>query len=235
MRMRWKKLLRISLLFLSLSAIIWSGSPSFASQGSENPFVLVIDPGHGGLDGGAVSADGGTESRLNLEIALRLRDLCRLCGVRCLMTRTEESLPYPPDLTSVHAKKVWDQQRRVELIHSQENPVLISIHQNYYPDARPRGTQVLYARSPESETLGRITHENLICALCPENRRVAAPASDSIYLMKQVTCPGILVECGFLSNPDETHKLKSERYQKQLAAILAASFLQYTNANESRQ
>ena len=104
---------------------------------------------------------------------------------------------------------------------------MISIHQNLYPDARPSGTQVLYADSAGSAELATLTHENLRLALCPESRRVAVPASDSIYLLKHVNCPAIIAECGFLSNPDEAEKLLSDEYQTEIAAILCASYLQY--------
>ena len=193
------------------------------------PATLVIDAGHGGLDGGASAADGTLESAINLEIAQRLSLLAKLCGVPTIMTRTSETLDYPDENATIHAKKVWDQKTRVELINSTENAVLISIHQNKYPDARPNGTEVLYAKTEGSRELAELAHANLIECLNPENRRVAAPISDSIYLMKQVECTAILVECGFLSNPAEAAKLKTGEYQTGLAAVLIASYLQYTN------
>lgn len=213
------------LLFLAIAVIIL---PCKAAE-SPRPAVLIIDPGHGGLDGGASAADGTLESALNLEIALRMEAIGKLLGMKTVLTRRGESLEYPEDCATVHAKKVWDQKTRVELINSVENAVLVSVHQNRYPDPRPSGSQVLYAKTAGSQELGEIAHGNLIACLCPENRRVAAPISDSIYLMKHVTCPAILVECGFLSNPAEAEKLKSQEYQTALAAVLVASCLQYRN------
>ncbi|MBE6913783.1 MAG: N-acetylmuramoyl-L-alanine amidase [Ruminococcaceae bacterium] len=189
--------------------------------------TLVIDPGHGGLDGGAVSPDGLTESGLNLAIALKTREIARLFGNEPVMTRTSETLDYPETEQSIHDKKVWDQKQRVARINAVENAVLLSVHQNKFPDRRPRGTLVLYGKADGSKQLAELTHSNLTELLYPENRRVAAPVSDSIYLMKHLRCPAILVECGFLSNPEETQLLRSDSYQTKLALILYSSYLQY--------
>ena len=225
-----RTILMIVLLFAAGTAIIAlrkRGDPENESAMAQTKPVLVIDAGHGGLDGGAVSGSGDRESEINLSIAQRLYDLCRLLGRESVMTRSSETLDYPPDAVSVREKKVWDQKRRAELINALPDAVLISIHQNLYPDARPSGTQVLYSGADGSEALAELTHEALRQHLCPENRRVASPASDSIYLLKSIRCPAVLVECGFLSNPDEAQKLTEASYQKKIASILCASYLQY--------
>lgn len=105
--------------------------------------------------------------------------------------------------------------------------MLISIHQNCYPDRKPSGAQVLYAASPGSDTLGALMHDNLVAYLDPQNRRVAVPISEKIYLMREVNCPAVLVECGFLSNESECAKLEDGGYQTKLAAVIIASYLQY--------
>ena len=216
------------LLFFMFPAIIQHVEASEASaKRAPGDFVLVIDPGHGGLDGGATAADGTEESAINLAIALRLRSLCLFLGLPVRMTRTTEALDYPEAAETVREKKVWDQKRRVELINALDNAVLLSVHQNKYPDSRPSGSQVLYAKTAGSAELAALAHANLIAALCPENRRVAAPISEEIYLMREVRCPAILIECGFLSNPEEAALLKSGDYQLRIAAILAASSIQF--------
>ena len=225
--------LTMALLFLAASAIMFyrdSRRAAPAEGAAYEMHTLVIDPGHGGLDGGASAAEGTRESSVNLAISLRLRDLCRLCGVKYVMTRTEEALDYPAELDTIHEKKVWDQQQRLELTRTAQNPVFLSVHQNYYPDSRPSGIQVLYAAAAGSEQFGSLTQDNLLRCLCPECRRVLMPAGRSIYLMKQVQCPAILVECGFLSNPDEADTLKTPEYQTKLAAVLLASYLQFESA-----
>ena len=217
----------MALLFCAITAIIIICMCQKCSAEGTEQTVLMIDPGHGGLDGGAVAADGTPESGINLAISQRLHELCRLFGVGAVMTRTEETLEYPDALTTIHEKKVWDQKQRVELINRTPGAVLISIHQNKYPDPRPSGTQVFYGNSPESAALGTLTHELLISSLCPENRRVAAPISDKIYLFKNVSCPAVLVECGFLSNSQELSRLKTSEYQCALALVIFCAYMQY--------
>lgn len=189
--------------------------------------TLVIDAGHGGEDGGAVSSDGLHESEVNLEIALRLEALAGLCGVPAVMTRDSAEIDYPETENTVRQRKVWEQKARVELIGGTENAVLISLHQNKFPDSRPRGPQALYAKTDGSKELGETAHENLTAVLYPENRRVAAPASDKIYLMKNVTCPAVLVECGFLSNPEEAALLGTPEYRLKIASVILCSYLEW--------
>lgn len=226
--------LTAALLFFILTAIIIIRGQSRAiadevfDREHDSSYVLIIDPGHGGADGGAVSQDGMTESSVNLAIAHKLNTLCRLFGTEAIMTRCEEALAYPDDAESIRQKKVWDQNARVELTNSTDNAVLISIHQNTYPDPRPSGAQVLYSDMPASKELGELTHSNLISQLDPQNRRVAAPVSGDIYLMRSVNCPAILVECGFLSNSADAAKLADGAYRTKIALILFASYIQFT-------
>ena len=228
----------ILLLFLLITAIIIiickgraepEAVPTIAA--TNTPLTLVIDAGHGGADGGASAADGSVESLINLQIALRMEQIAKLCGIRTVMTRTDEALSYPAEADTIRKKKNWDQKTRVALINATENAVLISVHQNTYPDTRPSGSQVLYAKADGSREFAGIAHANLINALNPENRRVAAPISDRIYLLKSVSCPAILVECGFLSNPSEAAKLGTGEYQTELAAALIGSYLQFAAVN----
>ena len=197
---------------------------------SEGGSVLIIDPGHGGADGGASAADGTLESDINLAVALRLRALAGLYGVETLMTRESEDIDYPEGADTLAEMKRADQRARLELINSTPGAVLISIHQNYYPDPRPSGSQVFYAPSEGSEALAGIAHGLIADKLCPDNRRVAAPAEERIYLMREAECPAILVECGFISNAEELAKLTSGEYQTKLAASLLSAYLQYESA-----
>ena len=200
---------------------------------SESGPVLVIDAGHGGADGGAVAADGSVESEINLAVALRLEALASLFGVETVMTRESEDIAYPESADTLAKMKSADQNARVSLVNSVPDGVLISIHQNYYPDSRPSGAQVLYAATDGSRELGEIAHAAITSALCPDSRRVAAPISRDIYLMRSVHCPAILVECGFISNSAELEKLQDGAYQTKLAALLLTSYLQYMAASET--
>ena len=202
-------------------------TPCSAEPITEADTSFIIDPGHGGLDGGAISADGVQESGINQAIGDRIYALFRIFGVDALLTRSSEALDYPENQVSIHAKKAWDLKRRAELVNSCPNAVLLSIHQNSFPDLRPNGTQVFYGSEEGSKRLGELLQSNLTACLCPENRRVAAPVSAKNYLLNSVKCPAVLIECGFLSNPQEAAKLADSAYQTALAAVILASCLQY--------
>jgi len=186
-------------------------------------YTLVIDAGHGGIDGGAVAADGAKESDINLAIALKLRALAEFYGQENVMVRQDDSTKSSTENYSEHDDLV----QRTELVNSAANPVLISIHQNCFPTGQPSGPQVLYAASEPSESFGKLTHQNLISSLDPTNRRVAEPASKNLYILSHVSCPAILVECGFISNPSDLAKLSDGNYQTAISSVLMASYLQY--------
>ena len=236
---RWKKTDRAGLAALCALLSIWfyaimspKEAPSDILRASledrRMSETLIVDPGHGGLDGGASTAGGTPESRFNWEISLRLRDLSRFLGIPVTMTRDMEGIDYPAELSTIAARKRWDTRARVEMINGVPNGELVSIHQNFYPAAGPWGAQVLYAAGESSRRLGEQTQEALRAYLTPENRRVAVPAARDIYIMTHVQCPAILVECGFLSHPREAALLATDGYQIRLAAVLAGSFLQFT-------
>ena len=188
--------------------------------------VFVIDPGHGGEDGGAVGADGVRESEINLAVSLRTDSLLGFFGWPCVLTRSEEELDYPPAADTVKKRKQADLQRRVQLTETISHGVLISIHQNKYPDSRPHGAQVLYRNDEESIMLAGYVEDRLVAAL-GESVRSSVPVSDSLYLMRSVRCPAVLIECGFLSNPEEAGLLRSETYQIKLALSIACACAEY--------
>lgn len=198
-------------------------SKSTTSTALERP-VLVIDAGHGGIDGGAVGVDGSKESDINLAIALRLCAACDFFGLNSVMTRVDDSRGSDPLTYSEHAELVY----RTELANSVENAVLMSIHQNCYPTAQPSGPQVLFSNNESSKRFGQLTHSNLVSKLDPENRRLAEPDNTNIYILQNARCPAILVECGFVSNHTDITKLSSGAYQTALSTVLMASFIQYT-------
>ena len=200
-----------------------------------NEPVFILDPGHGGEDGGAISSDGLVESGVNLDIALRLKDLCSFFGMKSVMTREGENLDYPENLNRTAERKRWDTRRRTEFINSQQNAILLSIHQNNFPTGTARGPQAFYGRLPGSREFAGLIHQNLIAALHPESRRVAAPAPKEVYIMFNANCPAVLVECAFLSDPEDCALLRTDKHKKKIAAILMASCLQYTEATYESQ
>ena len=212
----------ILVLFLKLDALPASGEG--AGNAPSRP-TLIVDPGHGGEDGGAVAPDGTAEADINLSISERLELIASFFGVRVVMTRSGNDISYPADAKTVKARKTADQRARVELINSNPGAVLISVHQNKYTTPSPRGAQVFYARTDGSRELAEKTQE-LLSAL-PEggSDRTAMPVSGDVYIMKNVSCTAVLAECGFLSNPGELALLKSDNHQTRLASALAAAYL----------
>lgn len=191
--------------------------------------LIILDPGHGGADGGAVAADGSKESELNLSVALKAEMLLCFLGRECIMTRSSELIDYPDSAKTIRAKKIADQKARVKLINSYPSAVLISIHQNIYPSLSPKGAQALYGSTDGSSEFAELLQGYAALALGQDKNRGTAQISEDIYLMKMAECPAVLFECGFMSNPDELAQLKDEEYQKKLAAIIAAAGTQYTS------
>ena len=192
-----------------------------AMQSGNN--VLVIDPGHGGIDGGALAQDGSRESDINLAIALRLRAVAEFCGKENVLVRQDDSTKCDTQEYSEHR----DLEKRVEIVNSTANPIYIGIHQNCYPTGQPSGAQVIYSNFDGSEMLAKITLGNLTKTLDPSNRRVAEPMTRKLYILSNARCPAILVECGFMSNFSDIQKLKSPEYQTSIAVNLLSSYIQY--------
>lgn len=184
--------------------------------------TVVLDAGHGGSDGGAVSCTGARECEINLAITQRLDDLLHLLGCPTLQLRQGDTDLASADAASISEKKVTDLKNRVARINQQADAVLVSIHQNQFSQSQYLGAQVFYAPNTESRAFAALMQQNLRAGLDPANKRECKPGS-GIFLLEKIECPGILVECGFLSNPGEEALLRSKDYQKRLAAVLAGS------------
>ena len=199
--------------------------------------VVILDAGHGGEDGGAVSADGTPESGINLQITRQLADLMIFMGYDVELTREGEDAVYSPEATTLREKKVSDLKNRVALINGQENAFVISIHQNSLPGhPRVHGAKVFYNGEVPAQQAGMIVQAAMNQAVNGEDRPVT-PIDGSIYLMKESQHPAILVECGFMSNPEESKRLQDPTYQRRLAVAIAAGYGQFCtsergNANE---
>ena len=197
-------------------------------SGTLDPFpahpVVVIDAGHGGLDGGTTGVAGTAEDQINLRISRRLNALLLLCGCDTVMTRTTgESLA--TEGTTIRQQKQSDLRNRVALVNGLPSAILVSIHQNHFPDSRYFGPQVFWSEGGEelARSLQQVLNESLGGKRSPKE-------SAGIYLMEQITHPGILVECGFLSNPNEEQKLQSPEHQKRLSAAMTAAIVAYLAA-----
>ena len=187
---------------------------------------LILDAGHGGEDGGAVSVTGVPESNINLAVILRLDQFLGFYGTAPILLRDSDISIYDPGCETLRQKKVSDLHNRVAIIEGTENAFVISVHQNTFSNSAYHGAQVFFRTGAESKALAELTQIVLRQGVDPENGRTPTQIPDSVYLMKHITCPAILVECGFLSNPVEEKKLRSESYQAQLALCLASAWLQ---------
>ena len=187
--------------------------------------TFVIDAGHGEPDGGATSCTGVLESEINLAIAHRLNDLMHLLGMQTVMIRSNENSVYT-DGKSIASKKVSDLKQRLKIIEETDNAVLVSIHQNHFADDRYSGAQVFFASTENSAELAKKIQERFRTTINPTSKRQPKKA-ENVYLMQHIKCTGILIECGFLSNPQEEYKLRDKAYQKQLAGIIATELSQY--------
>lgn len=182
---------------------------------------IVIDAGHGGIDGGAVSISGIPESHINLEISQRLNDLLNLLGYKTLMLRNTDTSLHTDGVT-ISAQKVSDLKHRVQMITDSQASLLISIHQNTFSDNRYSGAQVFYHPDESSHSIAKHLQDNFIKTINPNSNR-KAKAAKGIYLMEHIPCPGILIECGFLTNMQEETLLRNANYQKQLCGVIAAT------------
>ena len=216
--------------FIAFAAVLWRGNsvsvPAFGG-GRGEPVLVIIDPGHGGEDGGAVSTDGAVkESGLNLSIALRVEDLMRFLGQATAMTRREDVSIHSPESRTAREKKVSDLHNRVALVNSREGALLLSIHQNSLPSSTvTHGAQVFWNRKEGAEELAQSVQDALNIAVNAENEKKTKAIPATIYLMKNINVPGILVECGFLSNKEETALLQQPDYQVRLATAITAGCL----------
>lgn len=226
--LRWRILTLALVMGLFLGSGVWidkSVTVYSESSGLPDRKTVVIDPGHGGVDGGATSYSGVLESGINLQISLRLNDLFHLLGVKTKMIRTED-VSIHTNGNSIAQKKVSDLKERVRIIENTENALVLSIHQNYFQENRYSGAQVFYPDTDGSKELAGLMQNALVKHINPDSNRVSKPA-DGVYIMQKITRPGILIECGFLSNPTEDALLQDANYQKKLCCVIAATCSEY--------
>ena len=197
------------------------------------PVTVVIDPGHGGEDGGAVSPDGVQESHINLAVSKQLRDLLCFAGVQTVMTREEDVTICDEGLGTIRARKASDIRNRVAIVNGTENAVLLSIHQNSLPSSTvTHGAQVFWNQQEGAKELAEAIQTSLNDTINVGNEKHTKQIPPTVYLMKHVTAPAMLVECGFLTNQEETGRLQDETYQRTLAISIAAGYLRGTSEGE---
>lgn len=189
--------------------------------------TIVIDPGHGGFDGGAVSESGISEKDLNLGIALKLKALFSISEIPCVMTR-DGDYEVERKTKSSSNKKRADLIGRTEICESIDNPLFLSIHQNKFTSGKYKGLQVFYSTNhSDSAVIASIIKENNRSLLDNSNKREIKPAGREIFVLDKLETPAVLIECGFLSNASEAEMLSTDEYQEKLALVIFKSVIQY--------
>lgn len=193
--------------------------------------TIVIDSGHGGLDGGASSQDGLLEKDVNLDIALTLNKLLIQSGYNTVMIRETDVSVHDKEAETTREKKVSDIKNRVEAANSKKDNILVSIHQNHFTESKYLGTQVFYSKNhPHSQVIAESIRTAVTTLLQPDNTRKCKESSN-VYLLDNATVPSVIVECGFLSNPDEAYLLSKEDYRDKMAYCIYLGILEYIYLN----
>ncbi|SKA93226.1 N-acetylmuramoyl-L-alanine amidase [Caloramator quimbayensis] len=188
--------------------------------------VIIVDAGHGGMDGGAIGKSGTIEKNINLEIAKKLKAYIEESGDVCIMIREVDEGLYS-QINANETKKRQDLKKRKEIIKENNADAFISIHLNSFPQAQYYGAQVFYPKGDENSKLfAKIVQEELIKTLNRNNKRVEKE-TDVYYIILNNNIPSILVECGFLSNPEEERLLNDENYQNKVAWALYCGIMKY--------
>lgn len=227
---RWLTAVLLLLTFIALAAAF--ALPTLrddADAGEITPQPqVIIDPGHGGEDGGAVGADGTVEKELNLSISRLLRDMLTASGVKVLMTRTEDTMLYDKNADYHGRKKQLDLSARMQLCRDDPDALFVSIHMNSFPQKKYDGLQVYYpAEDAVAGALARDIQAAVKASLQPQNMRRAKASAGNIFLLKNNPCHAVLIECGFLSNDAECARLRDAAYQKELARLIHDSIMKY--------
>ena len=223
-RLLWSILVALATLLLTLLLTGRQTRPTaVGGEISSSGTVIVLDAGHGGEDGGAVSPDGVPESGINLQIVRKAEGLLVFLGRSVRLTRTGEEAIYSPEAQTLR-------ENRVALINALPHAVLLSIHQNSMPQhPAVHGAQVFSNPQEPAAGLAQSIQQALNLTVNTGNEKTAKAIGDSVYLMKHITCPGVLVECGFLSISHEAQLLRQPEQQKRLAAAIVAGYLNFGN------
>lgn len=229
--MRWCLILTYMLVLSTTVMLTIVGNRSITVIAEQVPVsnrkVVIIDAGHGGIDGGASSPTGILESQINLQIARKLDDLMHLLGIKTVMIRTTDTSIHIKGNT-IAQKKVSDLNERVRIVNETEGSILVSIHQNHFSDSRYSGAQAFYAPTDGSKELAEKIQRTFAQSIDPTNKR-QVKKTDGVYLMQHIQRTGVLIECGFLSNPKEEVLLQNAQYQNKICCVIASccsTFLQ---------
>ena len=234
-----KKLVLVLLFFLCV-CLLCVGVSKFSKSEVLARFpvcdkTIIIDAGHGGLDGGAVSKDGASEKEINLSIAKYLESYLKQSGAKVLMTRSTDKSLHKDENATVNEKKKSDLLTRKAKVNESDADLFISVHQNFFTQEKYKGAQVFYdSKSPLSQKCALIIQNSIKDNADADNLRVPMQIDKSKMLFSDLKIPAVLVECGFLSNHEEAEKLKTKEYQQKIAFSIYLGIIQYFD-KEARQ
>lgn len=191
---------------------------------------IVLDAGHGGLDGGSVAADDTVEKDINLAITLKLKDILNFMGFDVILTRETDVSLHDETKKTTHGKKVSDLENRLDIINDHPDSIFISIHQNHFPQSKYKGTQVFYSsNNEESIKIAQSIQQRIINDLQNDNNRAIKDIGTASYLMKNSKVPSVLIECGFISNNEDLANLKNDEYQKKFSFSVLCGLMEAVN------
>lgn len=230
-----KDKLTYTILILIISSIFFSNFESIVFAEENTQKIILLDPGHGGIDGGAVSKNGTVEKDINLSIGKKLKVNLEKKGYKVIMTR-EDDIGLYSDKGRIRDKKNEDLNNRCKMKKESNCDIFISIHLNMFEQSQYYGAQVWYAKEGESAELAHILQQNLIKDLNNNNKRKEKCAKGAYKILRCYTdIPSVLVECGFLSNLEEEQKLKTDPYQEKIATSLANSIEEFVKYKKEKQ
>ena len=232
----WKKAnIFIVILIISFAIItctIWDEVSLPTTADPEEKAFIIIDAGHGGEDGGAVGVSGVLEKDLNLAVAAKVKELLEAESIPVIMTREEDIALSDMSKKTISARKKSDMQNRLKLVREAGTKMYVGIHMNTFTDPKYKGVQVFYSgNNPESKVLGEKMQAVIKRNIDDGNTRKAKKAGNDIYLMKNITAPAIIVECGMLSNPEEEELLRTPEYQQKMAESIVMGIKEYLTAS----
>lgn len=224
-------LIILSMVFISIFSYLLGSSRMYDTiQTVSLPVsnkVVVLDAGHGGEDQGAQSSNGTTEAQTNLKIVLKVQQLLEQSGCTVILTRSDENAIYDLDKTTLRQKKVSDIKNRVKIGNENSADIFVSVHLNKIPQEQYYGWQTFYKEGNEkSQKLATCVQTSLNDSIEKENKRVPLKI-DNVYIMKNVQIPTTIVECGFLSNPEEEKQLLQDDYQNRIAWGIYTGIIEY--------
>ncbi len=235
----WKYILKRSGIVILAVTVFWVSTlfgderpkPVVSTAVLESSPTIIIDPGHGGFDGGAVSEDGTLEKDINLDIAFFVEKLLKFYGYRVTMTRNEDTGTESVTGT-ISGRKKSDLENRLLLMSQNPDSVYVSIHLNKYTTSAAAGAQIFYTPNIESApVLADCIQATIRRQLQPENNRKVKSGGKSAYLLMKATVPAVIVECGFLSNHRELELLKDRNYQAKMAFSIVSGILDFSSKN----